>query len=174
LSSCGIPHARNGADFFQWRSSKGIVPEKSCRKIGALQFGHRAMATSISFSATSGFCDTSYGASRRLQARGVAFTTSSIVRCLVLAEWRRCIQFEKRLEQHHRRAFAKGSALVRPYDNLHGVSYVTPFVGLFHLTLLFTGQRILGGMSDRRRAVPFKHLPREGVDLNLRDHGALS
>lgn len=72
LSSCGIPHARNGADFFQWRSSKGIVPEKSCRKIGALQFGHRAMATGISFSATSGFCDTSKGAGPRFQARGVA------------------------------------------------------------------------------------------------------
>jgi hypothetical protein len=65
------------------------------------------------------------------------------------------------------------SALVRSLHDLHGIFDMTPFVSLFHLTLVLASQRILGRMSDGRGAVPFKHLPRNCMDLDLRNHGAL-
>lgn len=50
---------------------------------------------------------------------------------------------------------------------------MTPFVGFFDLAPLLASQRILGRMSDGCRAMPFKHLSCDRVDLSLRDHGAL-
>jgi hypothetical protein len=66
-----------------------------------------------------------------------------------------------------------GSALVWPTHELHGVFYVTPFVSLFDLSLVLAIQCILGRMSDGRGAMPFKHLPCDGVDLELGNHGHL-
>jgi hypothetical protein len=66
-----------------------------------------------------------------------------------------------------------GSALVWPLHDFHGVFYMAPFVGLFDLTVVLASPRILGRMSDRRGAVPFKHLSSDGVDLDLGNHDPL-
>jgi hypothetical protein len=75
-----------------------------------------------------------------------------------------------------RRGFARqqhGSALVWPSHEFHGVFYVTPFISLVDLSVMLASQRVLGGMSDGRGAMPFKHLPCNGVDLDLGNHGPL-
>jgi hypothetical protein len=63
-----------------------------------------------------------------------------------------------------------GSTLVWAHHDLYGVFYVPPLVGLFDLTFLLATQRILSRMGDGRGAMPFKHLPGDGVDLNFRRH----
>src|SRR5579863_8929315 len=83
-------------------------------------------------------------------------------------------QYSPRSSLHRRQSAKKGrqheSTLVRAYHDLYGVFYVPPLVGLFYLTLVLATQRILSRMGDGRRAMPFKHLPCDGMDLNFRRH----
>src|SRR5712671_3561307 len=65
------------------------------------------------------------------------------------------------------------SALMRAPHHLHGVFEMTPFLGFLGIALAFAGLGIAGRLRDRLKAVLFKHLPRDGVDLHLGDHVAL-
>jgi hypothetical protein len=59
-----------------------------------------------------------------------------------------------------------------PHD-LHGVLDMTPLRGFLRLALAFARQGIAGRLRDRSVAMPFEHLPRDGVDLGLGCHLAL-
>jgi hypothetical protein len=58
------------------------------------------------------------------------------------------------------------------YD-LHGVFDVTPFLGFVSIALGFTGLRVSRCLRNRLQAVLLKHLPRDGMNLQLGCHGAL-
>src|SRR6478736_6604719 len=65
------------------------------------------------------------------------------------------------------------STLVRSLHDLHGVFDMTPFVGLFRLSLALACQGILRRMGDGRSAMPFQHLSGDGMDLGFGHHGSL-
>jgi hypothetical protein len=49
---------------------------------------------------------------------------------------------------------------------------MTPFAGFFLLAIVLASQHIMRSMCDGHGAMPFEHLPCNGVDLDLGNHGA--
>jgi hypothetical protein len=90
----------------------------------------------------------------------------------------RFVSFQLALRWRHtaRQGYATGhlpSALVRSLHDLHSAFDMTPFERFLGLALALARQSILCRLGNRRRTMPLEHLPRDGVDLDLRSHVAL-
>jgi hypothetical protein len=60
---------------------------------------------------------------------------------------------------------------MRTAHDLHGVGDVTLLLGLIGLATALTRLRLFGSLRNCSETMPFQHLPRDGVDLELGHHG---